>query len=114
LSTANPVRAGVKTDVKFYSLRSIILFASVDISRYILVVDTSVLAKNNIGRRKYRISKRGPGALLANKVYGSLVLARVASSIVHLHVHVGGERPTYGRRASSLHFRTQLTIDFNR
>jgi hypothetical protein len=31
-----------------YSLRPIILFANVDVSRHILVIDTSVLAKSNI------------------------------------------------------------------
>jgi general stress protein CsbA len=36
----------------FYSLRPVILFANVDISRYILVVDTSVLAKSNMDKRK--------------------------------------------------------------
>jgi general stress protein CsbA len=36
-----------------YSLRSIILFANVDVSRYILIIDTSVLAKSNMGRREY-------------------------------------------------------------
>jgi hypothetical protein len=37
---------------KSYSLRPIILFASVDVFRHILVVDTSVLAKSNMGRRE--------------------------------------------------------------
>jgi hypothetical protein len=37
----------------YYSLRPIILFANMDISRYILVVDTSILAKSNMGRREY-------------------------------------------------------------
>jgi phosphoglycerol transferase MdoB-like AlkP superfamily enzyme len=36
-----------------YSLRSIILFANIDVSRYILVVDISVLAKSDMGRREY-------------------------------------------------------------
>jgi hypothetical protein len=35
-----------------YSLQPIIHFANVDVSRHILVVDTSVLAKSNIGRRE--------------------------------------------------------------
>jgi hypothetical protein len=35
-----------------YSLRPIILFANIDISRHILVVDTSILAKSNMGRRE--------------------------------------------------------------
>jgi hypothetical protein len=41
---------------KEYSLRSIILFANVDVSRHILVEDTSVLAKSNMGRREYQLS----------------------------------------------------------
>jgi hypothetical protein len=36
----------------FYSLRSIILFASIDVSRHILAIDTSVLVKSNMGRRE--------------------------------------------------------------
>jgi hypothetical protein len=36
-----------------YSLRFIILFANVDVSRHILVIDTFVLAKSNMGRREY-------------------------------------------------------------
>jgi hypothetical protein len=36
-----------------YSLRPIILFANTDVSRHILVVDTSVFAKSNMGRREY-------------------------------------------------------------
>jgi hypothetical protein len=35
------------------SLRPIILFANIDVSRHTLVVDTSVLAKSNMGRREY-------------------------------------------------------------
>jgi hypothetical protein len=31
-----------------YSLRPIILFANIDVSRHILVIDTFVLAKNNM------------------------------------------------------------------
>jgi hypothetical protein len=31
-----------------------ILFANVDVSRHILVVDTSVLAKSNMGQREYK------------------------------------------------------------
>jgi hypothetical protein len=38
-----------------YSLRPIIVFANIDVSRHILVVDTSVLAKSNMGRREYGI-----------------------------------------------------------
>jgi hypothetical protein len=36
-----------------YSLRPILLFANIDVSRHILVVDTSILAKSNMGRREY-------------------------------------------------------------
>jgi hypothetical protein len=32
--------------------RSIILFANIDLSRYILVIDTFVLAKSNMGQRE--------------------------------------------------------------
>jgi hypothetical protein len=39
-----------------YSLRPIILFANIDVSRHILVVDTFVFAKSNIGRREYKTS----------------------------------------------------------
>jgi hypothetical protein len=39
----------------YYSLRPIILFTNIDISRYILVVDTSVLVKSNMGWREYNI-----------------------------------------------------------
>jgi hypothetical protein len=35
-----------------YSLRPIILFANMDVSRHILVIDTSVLAKSKMGRRE--------------------------------------------------------------
>jgi hypothetical protein len=31
-----------------------IIFASIDVSRHILVVDISVLAKSNLGRREYK------------------------------------------------------------
>jgi hypothetical protein len=36
----------------FYSLRPIILFTSIDVSRHILVIDTSVFAKSNMDRRE--------------------------------------------------------------
>jgi hypothetical protein len=45
------------TQIK-YSLRSILLFVNTDISRHILVVDISVSAKSNMGRREYFISCR--------------------------------------------------------
>jgi hypothetical protein len=38
--------------ILFYSLRPIILFANIDVSRHILVIDISVLAKSNMGRRE--------------------------------------------------------------
>jgi hypothetical protein len=38
-----------------YSLRSILLFANVVVSKHILVVDTSVLVKSNMDRREYLI-----------------------------------------------------------
>jgi hypothetical protein len=38
-----------------YSLRPIILFANIYVSRHLLVVDTSVLAKSNMGWREYQI-----------------------------------------------------------
>jgi hypothetical protein len=37
-----------------YSLRSIVLFANMDVFRHILVVDISVLAKSIIGQREYQ------------------------------------------------------------
>jgi hypothetical protein len=36
-----------------YFLRPIILFANIDVSRHILVIDTSIFAKSNMGRREY-------------------------------------------------------------
>jgi hypothetical protein len=36
-----------------YSLRPILLFANIDVSRHILVVDTSILAKCIMDRREY-------------------------------------------------------------
>jgi hypothetical protein len=36
-----------------YSLRPIILFTNIDVSRHILVVDTSILAKSNMNWREY-------------------------------------------------------------
>jgi hypothetical protein len=40
---------------RYYSLRPIILFTNIDVSKHILVVDTSVFAKSNMGRREYII-----------------------------------------------------------
>jgi hypothetical protein len=42
----------IKPTKSWYSLRSIILFANIDVYRHILVVDTSVLAKSNMDRRE--------------------------------------------------------------
>jgi hypothetical protein len=39
-----------------YSFQSILLFANTDVSSHILVVDTFVLAKSNMGRRVMRVS----------------------------------------------------------
>jgi hypothetical protein len=39
----------------YYSLRLIVLFANMNVSRHILVLDTSILAKSNMGRREYKI-----------------------------------------------------------
>jgi hypothetical protein len=36
-----------------YSLRPILPFTNTDVSRHILVLDTSVFAKGNMGRREY-------------------------------------------------------------
>jgi hypothetical protein len=41
-----------KKDNIQYSLRPIILFANIDVSRHILVIDTSVFAKSNMDRRE--------------------------------------------------------------
>jgi hypothetical protein len=38
--------------INTYSFRPIILFANVDVSRHILMVEISILAKSNMGRRK--------------------------------------------------------------
>jgi hypothetical protein len=38
---------------KQYSLRFVILFANIDIFKYILVIDIFILAKSNMGRREY-------------------------------------------------------------
>jgi hypothetical protein len=38
----------------YYSLRPIILFANIDVSRHNLVVDTTALAKSNMGQREYK------------------------------------------------------------
>jgi hypothetical protein len=47
------IRCKMKLSRKlYYSLRSIILFANIDVSRHILVIDTSVLAKSNMDRRE--------------------------------------------------------------
>jgi hypothetical protein len=40
------------TPERCYSLRSILLFANMDVFRHILVIDTSILAKSNMGQRE--------------------------------------------------------------
>jgi hypothetical protein len=40
----------------FYSLRPIILFVNMNVSRLILVVDTFILTKSNMGEREYFFS----------------------------------------------------------
>jgi hypothetical protein len=42
-------------DIFSYSLRPILLFASMDVSRHILELDTSILMKSNMGRREYMV-----------------------------------------------------------
>jgi hypothetical protein len=44
-----------------YSFRPVILFANIDVSRYILVINIYVLAKSNMGQREYynHISRLG-------------------------------------------------------
>jgi hypothetical protein len=41
------------SEEKKYSLRSILLFTSMDVSRHILELDTSILMKSNMDRREY-------------------------------------------------------------
>jgi hypothetical protein len=48
-SSATKARA---TREERYSLGSIILLPNLDVSRHILVIDTSVLANSNMGRRE--------------------------------------------------------------
>jgi hypothetical protein len=50
LSLVHHVQAAVHTHS--YSLRPTLLFASMDVSKYILKLDTSILAKINMDRRK--------------------------------------------------------------
>jgi hypothetical protein len=42
------------TSIQPYSLRPIILFTNIDVSKYILIIDISVLAKSNMGQREYK------------------------------------------------------------
>jgi hypothetical protein len=44
------VENGIPSSFLKYSLRLILLFVNIYVSRHILVVDTSVLAKSNMGR----------------------------------------------------------------
>jgi hypothetical protein len=39
-----------------YSLRPIILFANIDVSKHVLVVDTFIFVKSIISQRKYKFS----------------------------------------------------------
>jgi hypothetical protein len=55
-----------------YSLRSIILFANIDVSRHILVVDTSIFAKSIMGQREYKKCSAAI-QMLAHGVAGDLV-----------------------------------------
>jgi hypothetical protein len=47
------VREGQIRTAFHLPLRPIIIFANVDVSRHIIVVDTCVLSKNNMGQREY-------------------------------------------------------------
>jgi hypothetical protein len=38
----------------YYSLRPIILFVNTDVSRHILMIDTSISVKSNMSRREYK------------------------------------------------------------
>jgi hypothetical protein len=40
---------------KYYYLRSILLFANIDVSNIKMCLDTFILAKSNMGRREYEI-----------------------------------------------------------
>jgi hypothetical protein len=44
---------GLSQEEQYYFLRSIIFFANIDVYRYILVIDISILVKSNMDRRKY-------------------------------------------------------------
>jgi hypothetical protein len=43
----------LRCENKWFSLRPILIFANIDVSRNILVIDTSILAKSNMGQRDY-------------------------------------------------------------
>jgi hypothetical protein len=38
----------------FYFIRSILLFVNTDVFKHILLVDTFILTKSNMGQRKYK------------------------------------------------------------
>jgi hypothetical protein len=64
----------------FYSLRPIILFPNIDVSRHILVIDTSILVKINMCRREYLFSPiLDPPARWRVSPHRQLLL--------HLHLH---------------------------
>jgi hypothetical protein len=48
-------RSRFTDQTNMYSLRSILPFINMDISRHILVLDTSVFTKDNMDRREYQI-----------------------------------------------------------
>jgi hypothetical protein len=54
-SVAANFRCKPITKIIQYFLRSIILFANIDIFRHILLIDTFVFVKNNMDRREYYI-----------------------------------------------------------
>jgi hypothetical protein len=55
-------------DIFCYSLRPILLFANIDVSRHILVIDTSILEKSNMGPREYMFCKTLQDVTLTNPI----------------------------------------------
>jgi hypothetical protein len=53
-----------------YSLRSIIFFANIVVSTHISVIDTSILAKSNIGQREYNSLRHSLAAFPIKKETG--------------------------------------------
>jgi hypothetical protein len=64
----------------YYSLLSIILFANIDISRYILVIDISVFVKNNMNRREYLNLPTSPWSKL------TVVPSKRSTKVAHTNV----------------------------